>query len=197
MTLWTFWSLELGSGPRGECVLVKTSRLGSYKPPLLPDIWGCLAGLRLNACWVVQHTGTLHTSGSGVNSLSISSIKEACFLRSKAEKLLKSLKGTLVWFLKVFEKMTKEVPHLTEETVMDHNTFVHFCALNWNKSIAQGCSRDFRNAGGQATPPVSQIILKRPEKCHLILFLFVFYSLKMYVSEFPLTILSELSSCLN
>ena len=79
LTLWTQWSLELGSRPRGERVLAKTSRLGSYKPPLLPDIWGRLAGLRLNACWVVQHTGTLHTSGSGVNSLSISSIKESCF----------------------------------------------------------------------------------------------------------------------
>ena len=81
----TLWSLELGSGPRGECVLAKSSRLGSYKPPLLPDIWGRLAGLRLNACWVVQHTGTLHTSGSGVNSLSISSIKAACSLGQKLE----------------------------------------------------------------------------------------------------------------
>lgn len=87
LTLWTLWSLELGSGPGGERVLAKTSRLGSYKPPLLPDIWGCLAGLRLNACWVVEHTGTLHTSRSGVNSLSISSIKEACFLGSKTEML--------------------------------------------------------------------------------------------------------------
>lgn len=85
LTLWTLWSLELGSGPQRERVLVKTSRLGSYKPPLLPDIWGCLAGLRLNTCWVVEHTGTLHTSGLGVNSLSISSIKAACFLGQELE----------------------------------------------------------------------------------------------------------------
>lgn len=52
---------------------MKTSRLGSDKPPMLqPDIWDCPAGLRLNACWVVEYTGTLHTSGSGVNSLSLS-----------------------------------------------------------------------------------------------------------------------------
>ncbi len=85
LTLRTLWSLELGSRPWRECVLEKTSRLGSYKPPLLPDICGCLAGLRLKACWVVQHTGPLHTSGSGVNPLSISSIKKACFLGSKTE----------------------------------------------------------------------------------------------------------------
>lgn len=75
--LLTLCSLKLGSWPRGERVPSKTRRLGSYKPPMLPDIWGFLTGLRQNACWVVQHTGSLHTSGSGVNSLSIFSIKEA------------------------------------------------------------------------------------------------------------------------
>lgn len=79
LTLWTLWSLELGKGPQGECVLAKTSRLGSYKPPLLLDIWGCLAGLRLSTCWVVRHTGTLHTSGSEGNSLLVSYINEPCF----------------------------------------------------------------------------------------------------------------------
>lgn len=88
--LLTLWSLELGIGPRGERVLARTSRLGSYKPPMLPDIWGRLAGLRLNACWVDQHTGTLNTSGSGVNSLSISTFKEACFLGSDTGKLKKA-----------------------------------------------------------------------------------------------------------
>lgn len=87
LTLWTHWSLELGSRPWGERVLEKTSRLGSYKPPLLPDIWGCLAGLRLNACWVVQHTGMLHTSGSGVNSLFFFTIFSQSFLGSKTAML--------------------------------------------------------------------------------------------------------------
>lgn len=80
--LLTLWSLELGSGPRRERVLAQTSRLGSYKPPMLHDIWGCLAGLRLNACWVVQHTAHIKVGGGG--SLSISSIKEACCLRLNA-----------------------------------------------------------------------------------------------------------------
>lgn len=70
--LLTLWSLELGCGPQRERVFMKTSCLGSYKPPMMPDIWDCLAGLRLNARWVVQYTGTLHTSGPGVNSLSLS-----------------------------------------------------------------------------------------------------------------------------
>lgn len=112
LTLSTLCSLGLGSGPQGERVLAETGHQGPYKPPLLPDIWGCLAGLRLNACWVVQHAGTLHTSGSEVISLSISFIRAAWCLWSKT--------ATTTWSV--------QMPH--HETTEGNNSCV-ILSLKW------------------------------------------------------------------
>lgn len=70
--LLTLWSLELGSRPWGKRILVKTSRLGSYKPPMLPDICGLSSWAEAECMLGRPAHGTLKTTGLGVSSLSFS-----------------------------------------------------------------------------------------------------------------------------